>query len=416
MEQTFGTRLKHAWNAFMGRDPTRTFHDVGPSFSYRQDKIHWSRGIEKTVIASIYNRIALDVASVDFKHIRRNEEGRYIGNVESHLNYCLTTEANIDQTSRAFIQDVVISMLDEGCIAIVPVDTTLNPYTTGSYDILTMRTGKITDWYPQHVKVRIYNENTGQKEDILVSKKNTAIIENPMYAVMNEPNGTLQRLIRKMALLDSVDEQSSSGKLDLIIQLPYTIKSESRQIQAEKRRQDIVEQLTNSKYGIAYIDATEHITQLNRPLENNLLGQIEYLTNTLYAQLGITQEILNGTADEKVMSNYYTRTIGPILSAISEEMNRKFLTKTARSQHQVITYFNDPFRLVPVSQLPEIIDKFTRNEVMTSNEFRQIIGLKPSDDPNADELRNKNISQASDDVTPHIQTMDGFEEESDEDG
>ena len=409
--ESFGTRLKHAWNAFMGRDPTKTYHYYGSGYSYRPDRPTFTRGNERSIITALYNRIAMDACAMDIKHVRLNDENRYLEDISSGLNYCLTTEANIDQTGRAFVQDIVMSMLDEGCIAIIPVDTDIDPINTGSYDILTMRTAKITEWFPDSIRVKLYNESIGRKEEIIFPKSKAAIIENPLYAIMNEPNSTLQRLIRKLNLLDAVDEQSSSGKLDLIIQLPYTIKSSARQEQAEKRRRDITEQLTNTKYGIAYVDATEHITQLNRPIENNLMSQVEYLTNMLYAQLGITQGVLDGTADDTVMTNYYTRTIEPVLAAITEEMKRKFLTKTARSQHQSIEFFNDPFRLVPVSQLPDIVDKFTRNEVMTSNEFRQIIGLKPSEDPNADELRNKNISQPSDEATPHEPTDMTLEEE-----
>ena len=399
--ESFGTRLKHAWNAFLGRDPTKYFpYQIG-GYSYRPDRPAFTRGNERSIITALYNRIAMDACQMDIKHVRLNDENRYLEDVSSGLNYCLTTEANIDQTGRAFVQDIVMSMLDEGCVAVIPVDTDINPVNTGSYDILSMRTGKITEWYPDSIRVKLYNEKTARKEEIIFPKSKAAIIENPMYAIMNEPNGTLQRLIRKLNMLDAVDEQSSSGKLDLIVQLPYTIHTATKAEQAEKRRKDIVDQLTNTKYGIAYVDATERITQLNRPIENNLLAQIEYLTNMLYSQLGITQAILDGTADDSVMANYYTRTVEPILIAITEEMKRKFLTKTARSQHQSVVFFNDPFRLVPVSQLPEIVDKFTRNEVMTSNEFRQIIGFKPSNDPNADELRNKNISQPADEATPH---------------
>lgn len=410
MEINFGTRLKHAWNAFMGRDPTYSLRHPGIGYSYRPDIPMFTRGNERSIITALYNRIAIDAASINVRHIRLNDQKRYDSDMKSDLNYCLETEANIDQTGRELIQDIVMSMLDEGCVAVIPVDTDDNVLETDSYEIYTLRTGRIVAWYPDYIRVKAYNELTGEKEEIDFPKSQAAIIENPFYSVMNEPNSTLQRLIRKLNMLDAIDEQSSSGKLDLIIQLPYTIKTEARQLQAEKRRQDITEQLTGSKYGIAYTDATEHITQLNRPIENNLLSQIEYLTNMLYSQLGITQGVLDGTADDKVMTNYYTRTIGPIMTAITEEMNRKFLTKTARTQGQSIVFFNDPFRLVPVSQLPDIIDKFTRNEVMTSNEFRQIMGLKPSDDPNADELRNKNISQSSDDVTPHVQTSNVKEE------
>jgi len=397
----FGDRLKHAWNAFLGRDPTDSYHHIGSGYSYRPDRPSFTRGNERSIITAVYNRIALDACTMDIRHVRLSEEKRYLDDMDSGLNYCLSERANLDQTGRAFMQDIVMSMLDEGSVAIIPVDTSISPITNGSYDILTMRTAKILEWYPKDIRVRLYNENTGREENIMFPKSKAAIIENPMYAVMNEPNSTLQRLIRKLNLLDAVDEQSSSGKLDLIIQLPYTIKSEARMKQAEKRRQDITEQLTGSKYGIAYTDATEHITQLNRPIENNLMSQIEYLTNLLYAQLGITQGVLDGTADDNAMTNYYVRTIQPIVTAITEEMRSKFLTKTARSQRQSVMFFNDPFKLVPVSKLPDIVDKFTRNEVMTSNEFRQIIGMKPSDDPNADELRNKNISQPTDETTPH---------------
>jgi len=393
MEISFTSRLKHAWNAFFNRDPTDYYKDVGTSYTYRPDRPRLTRGNERSIVTSVYNRIALDASSVSIQHVRLDENNRFLSVIDSGLNNCLTVEANIDQTGRAFIQDIVMSMLDEGSVAIVPVDTTFDPKITGSYDILSMRTGKILEWYPSHVKVRVYNEKTGRKEDIILPKKTVGIVENPLYAVINEPNSTMQRLIRKLNLLDVVDEQSSSGKLDLIIQLPYVIKSEARRQQAEKRRQEIVDQLTGSKYGIAYTDGTERITQLNRPVENNLMKQIEYLTSMLYSQLGITQSILDGTADDKTMLNYYNRTIEPILSAIVDEMKRKFLTKTARSQSQSIMFFRDPFKLVPVNEISEIADKFTRNEIMTSNEIRQIIGMKPSDDPKADELRNKNLSQ-----------------------
>lgn len=344
----------------------------------------------------MYNRIALDAAAIGFRHVRLDDNGRYISDINSGLNNCLTVEANADQTGRAFIQDIVMSMLDEGCVAVVPTDTKFDPKTTESVDILTLRTGKILDWYPQHIRVRIYNEHTGNKEDILVPKRIAAIIENPLYSVMNEPNSTLQRLIRKLVLLDGIDEQSSSGKLDLIVQLPYPVKTESRRQQAEQRRKDIESQLTGSKYGIAYTDGTEHITQLNRPVENNLMKQIEYLTSMLYSQSGISQAVLDGSADEKTMLNYYNRTIEPIVSAIADEMKRKFLTKTARSQGQSIGCYRDPFKLVPINEMAEAADKFTRNEIMTSNEIRQAIGMKPSDDPKADKLVNSNISQPQD--------------------
>ena len=394
MGMSFGSRLKHAWNAFTGTDYT-TYQDVGPGYSSRPDRIRLTRGNERSIITSVYNRIALDVAALNVQHIRLDENGRFLSVIQDGLNTCLTVEANIDQTARAFIQDIVVSMLDEGCVAIVPVDTTYDPSVTGSYDIQTMRVGKILDWYPQHVRVRLYNERTGTKENILVPKSTVAIVENPLYAVVNEPNSTMQRLIRKLNLLDVIDEQSGSGKLDLIIQLPYVIKTEARRQQAENRRKDIEAQLSGTKYGIAYADGTERITQLNRSVNNNLMSQIEYLTSMLYSQLGITQSILDGTADEKTMLNYNNRTIEPIISAIVDEMKRKFLTKTARSQSQSISFFRNPFKLVPVNDIAEIADKFTRNEIMTSNEIRQVIGMKPSDDPRADELRNKNLSAPS---------------------
>lgn len=395
MGATIGSRLKHAWNAFIDNDSANHYRYVGGGYSYRPDRPRLSRGNERSIITSVYNRIALDAAAISIQHVRLDENNRFLSVIESGLNNCLSVEANSDQTGRAFIQDVVMSMLDEGCVAIVPVDTTFNPEVTGSYDVNTMRTGKILEWYPKHVKVLVYNEKTGEKEEITVPKSITAIVENPLYSVMNEPSSTMQRLIRKLNLLDVVDEQSSSGKLDLIIQLPYVIKTEARRQQAEKRRKDIEEQLAGTKYGIAYTDGTEHITQLNRPVDNNLMKQIEYLTSMLYSQLGITQSIMDGTADDKTMLNYYNRTIEPILSASVDEMKRKFLTKTARSQLQSILFFRDPFKLVPVNDIAEIADKFTRNEIMTSNEVRQIIGMKPSKDPKADELRNKNLSEPS---------------------
>ena len=388
----FIDRLQHGWNAFMNKDPTRGYYDTGPGYSYRPDRPRLTRGNERTIVTSIFNRIALDVAALNITHCKVDENGRYVSSMDSPLNNCLNLEANLDQTGRAFIQDVVISMFDEGCVAVVPVDTSIDPEISGSYNVESMRTGKILEWYPKHVKVRVYNENTGIKEDIKLPKSSVSIIENPLFAVVNEPNSTLQRLMRKLALLDVVDEQTSAGKLDMIIQLPYTIKSEARRTQAEARRKDIEMQLTNTKYGIAYVDATEKITQLNRPLENNLMKQIEYLTNMLYSQLGITQTILDGTADEQTLLNYHSRTIEPIASAIVDEMKRKFLTKTARTQKQTITFFRDPFKLVPVNNIADIADKFTRNEVLTSNEIRQIIGFKPSDDPKADELRNSNLN------------------------
>ena len=391
-------RLQHAWNAFLNRDPTYWRASYGPASYYRPDKIRPTMGNERSMVSSVYNRIALDVAYIDIFHARLDDDGRYTEQISSGLNECLNLSANIDQTGKAFIQDIVMSMMDEGVVAIVPVDTTINPEKSGSFDILSMRTGKIKEWYPEHVTVELYNEKTGMKEDLLLPKNTIGIIENPLYAVMNEPNSTLQRLIRKLNLLDVIDEQSGSGKLDLIIQLPYVIKTPARKQQAEERRRDIEMQLAGSKYGIAYTDGTEKITQLNRPVENNLMKQIEYLTNMLYSQLGLTQEILNGSADEKTMLNYYNRTIEPIVSSIVDEMKRKFLTKTARTQGQSIVYFRNPFKLVPVAELAEISDKLTRNEIASSNEIRQIIGWKPSDEPGADELRNKNLNQSKEEL------------------
>ena len=394
MEMSFGSRLKHAWNAFTG-NVQMNYRDLGMSYSYRADRPRMSRGNERSIVTSVYNRIALDVAALNVQHVRLDENGRFLSVIDDGLNNCLTLEANIDQTARSFIQDVVVSMFDEGSVAIVPVDTTTDPNVSGSYDIQSLRVGQILDWYPQYIRARVYNEQTGRKEDIVVPKSAVAIIENPLYAVINEPNSTMQRLIRKLNLLDVIDEQSGSGKLDLIIQLPYAIKTEARRQHAENRRKDIENQLSGSKYGIAYTDGTEHITQLNRSVNNNLMSQIEYLTSMLYSQLGITQSILDGTADEKTMLNYINRTIEPIISAIVDEMKRKFLTKTARSQHQSISFFRDPFKLVPVNDIAEIADKFTRNEIMTSNEIRQVVGMKPSEDPRADKLRNKNLSAPS---------------------
>ncbi|WP_339619108.1 phage portal protein [Eubacterium sp.] len=373
-------------------------------YSYRPDRQRFTMGNERSIVTSVYNRIALDASALKIQHSRIDANGSFREVIDSDINNCLNVEANIDQTGRSFLQDVVMSMLDEGCVAIVPVDTTFNPKITGSYDINSMRTGKILEWHPKHVKVRVYDERTGIKEEITLPKDIVAIVENPLYAVINEPNSTMQRLIRKLCLLDVIDEKSSSGKLDLIIQLPYIVKSEARRKQAEQRRADIETQLTGSKYGIAYTDGTERITQLNRPVENNLMAQIEYLTSMLYSQLGITQSILDGTADEKTMLNYYNRTIEPIASAIVDEMKRKFLTKTARSQRQSILFFRDPFKLVPVNDLAEIADKFTRNEILTSNEFRPIIGFKPSDDPKANELNNSNIRRPMDTVTENDTT------------
>ena len=413
----FTDRIKHGWNAFLNRDPTYNYRDLGgPSYGYRPDRMRFTRGNERSIVTSVYNRIALDAASIDIMHVQLDKDNRFESIRESALNECLTRNANIDQTGRAFIQDVVMSMLDEGCVAIVPVDTTFNPDVTNSYDINTMRTAKIVEWYPTHVKVNLYNDRTGRKEDLILPKKTVAIIENPLYAVINEPNSTMQRLIRKLNLLDVIDEQSGSGKLDLIIQLPYVIKTDARRQQAEQRRKDIEMQLSGSKYGIAYTDGTERITQLNRSVDNNLMKQIEYLTSMLYSQLGITQAILDGSADDKTMLNYYNRTIEPIVSSIVDEIQRKFLTKTAITQKQAILYFRDPFRLVPVNEIAEIADKFTRNEIMTSNEIRQIVGMKPSKDPNADELRNKNLSQSNETIKEKQSDNDNLEDNQSEGG
>ena len=413
--QSLGSRLRNAWNAFFSRDPTEMMlPDIssGYSSSYRPDRKRFFGGAERTIISSIYNRIAMDCAAIDIKHVRLDDSERYLEDVDSGLNNCLTLEANIDQTGRALVQDIVMSMLDEGCVAIVPVDTTKNPNYTDSYDILTLRSGKIVQWYPQFVKVNLYNEVTGRKEDVLLHKSTVAIVENPLYAIMNEPNSTMQRLMKKLSLMDTIDEQTGSNKLDLIIQLPYIIKTPAKRQQADNRRKDIEDQLANSKYGIAYTDATEKVTQLNRPVENNLMSQVEYLTSMLYSQLGLTTGILDGTADEKTMINYYSRTIEPILSAITIEMKRKFLSKTARNRvpMQSIEFFRDPFKLVPVSSMAELADKFTRNEIMTSNEIRQVIGMKPSSDPKADELRNSNLSEPASDQEPN-QFQDQYPEE-----
>lgn len=399
MDQSLGSRLKHAWNVFMNRDPTRMSYQVlGGGSSSRPDRVRLSRGNERSVVTSVYNRIAMDVAAIGVRHVRQDQNGRFLYEMESSLNHCLTVEANLDQTSRAFYQDMVMSVLDEGVVAVVPTVYTSSLREGNFYSISSLRTGKITEWFPNAVRVQLYNEQTGRKEEIIRPKNMVAIIENPLYAIINEPNSTMQRLIRKLNLLDLVDEQSSSGKLDLIVQLPYVIKTDARRDQAEKRRRDIEEQLSGSKYGIAYTDGTERITQLNRSVGNNLMSQIEYLTSMLYSQLGISQSVLDGTANEETMLNYYDRTIEPMLSAFVDEFKRKFLTQTARSQLQTISYFRDPFKLVPVNQLAEIADKFTRNEIVTSNEIRQIIGMKPSDDPKADELRNSNlkVSEAGD--------------------
>ena len=399
----------HAWNAFTNRDPTYP-RTLGESYYHRPDRIQFTRGNERSIATAVYNRIAMDVAAVGIRHVKLDENGRYSSDIDSGLNKCLNLEANIDQTGRAFIQDVVMSMLDEGCVAIVPVDTSMDPTVSGSYSIDSMRTGKIVQWYPQHVKVRLYNDRTGKKQEVTLPKSTVAIIENPLYAVINEPNSTMQRLIRKLSLLDVTDEQTASGKLDLIIQLPYVIKTQSKRDEAERRRKEIERQLAGSKYGIAYADGTERVTQLNRSVENNLMKQIEYLTEMLYSQLGITQTVMDGTADEKTMLNYNNRSIEPIVSAIVDELKRKFLTKTARSQGQSIMMFRDPFKLVPVDNIAEIADKFTRNEIMTSNEFRQVIGMKPSNDPKADQLVNANISQPKEEYEEQ-ETQDMQEQE-----
>lgn len=393
-------RVQRGWNAFINnRDPTVRYYDYGNSYGYRPDRVRLTRGNERSIVTSVYNRIALDIAAIDIVHCRLDEDGRYTEELPTRLNECLTLEANIDQTHRAFIQDVVMSMFDEGSVAIVPVDTTTDPTVTGSYDICSMRVGKILEWKPRHVKVKVYNDRTGEKEDLILPKSSVAIIENPLYAIINEPNSTMQRLIRKLNLLDVIDEQNGSGKLDLIIQLPYVIKGDMKRQQAEQRRKDIEDQL-KGPYGIAYTDGTERITQLNRPVENNLMKQIEYLTAMLYSQLGITQSVLDGTADEQTMLNYHSRCIEPIISAIVDEMKRKFLTKTARTQGQSIEFFRDPFKLVPVNQMADIADKFTRNEIFSKNEVRQIMGRKPSDDPKADKLINSNISQPAEAEKP----------------
>lgn len=401
----FLDRLQHGWNAFINnRDPTYRVSDIGASSFYRPDRPKFTRGNERSIVTAVYNRIALDASSINIQHVRLDDNNRFQSVINSGLNNCLTLDANVDQTGRAFIQDVVMSMMDEGCVAIVPVETTLDPKVTNSYDILKMRTGKIVEWYPEYVEVRLYNELRGKQECVLIKKDRVAIVENPFYAVMNEPNSTMQRLIRKLGLLDITDERTASGKLDLIIQLPYVIKSEARRQQAEQRRKDIESQLASSVYGIAYTDGTERITQLNRSVENNLMKQIEYLTSTLYSQLGITQAILDGTADDKTMLNYYNRTIEPIIAAIVDEMKRKFLSKTARTQRQSILFFRDPLKLVPITNIAEIADKFTRNEIMSANEIRQLVGMKPSNDPKADELKNRNISQAKEEVRELAET------------
>ena len=392
----FSDRIKHAWNAFLSRDPTEYKPtDLGMISSYRPDRPRLTHGNKESIVNAIYNRISIDVCSIDIRHVRVDDDDRYTETIKSSLNECLTKEANIDQTGKQLIQDIVLSMFDEGCVAVVPTDTSVNPRITNSYDILTLRTGKIIEWHPKHVRVRVYNERTGTKDELLLPKERVAIIENPFYSVMNEPNSTLQRLIRAINRMDLVNEQNSSGKLDLIIQLPYVIRNDARKEQADKRRKEIESQLVGSKYGIAYTDGTEHITQLNRSVENNLWTQVKDLTDMLYAQLGLTPEVFNGTADDAVMTSYFSRTISPILCAITEEMERKFLTQTARTQGQAIRFFRDPFGLVPVEKIAEIADKFTRNEIASSNEMRTAIGWKPVLDPRADELRNKNINQSS---------------------
>ena len=409
MAETLGTRFKRSWNAFFNRDPTYEYQDAGSTYYRRPDRVVYSRGREKSIVTSVLNRIAMDAASIDILHVKLDEEGRYIETVDSDLNNCLTLEANIDQTARSFRQDIYASLLDEGCIAIAPIDVDRNP-DDGSFKIYTMRTGKITQWKPKVVKINAYNDRNGQREDIFMAKQTTAIVENPFYAVFNEPSSTLQRLIRKLNLLDAIDEQSGSGKLDVIIQLPYVIKTEARRKQAEERRKSIEDQL-KGPYGIAYTDGTERIVQLNRPVENNLMKQIEYLTSMLYSQLGITQAIMDGTADEKTMTNYYTRTIEPLVSAVVDEMKRKFLTKTARSQNQSIIYLRDPFKLIPVTEIATIADTFTRNRILSANEVRQIVGRKPAKDPEADKLVNSNISQPAENTQEQPEASEEVTEE-----
>lgn len=414
MAETIGSRLRKAWNVFTQRNQNGDYRDYGVGYGYRPDRLRMTRGNERTIVTSIYNRIALDVSSISIRHVQLDDDGRFESERNTKLNECLSLSANIDQTGRAFIQDVVLSMFDEGCVAIVPIDTERDYFDGPVRDILSMRTGQVIEWYPRHAKVRVYNDRTGRKEDVIFPKDKIAIIENPYYAVMNQPNSMVQRLIRKLALLDAIDEQTSSGKLDLIIQLPYVVKNQMRKEQAEQRRRDIEAQLTGSRYGIAYTDGTERITQLNRPVENNLLKQIEYLTNMVFGQIGVTQAILDGTADEQTMLNYNNRIVEPVVSVIADSMKRAFLTPTARSQKQSIMYFRDPFRLVPVSQVAEIADKFTRNEIMSSNEIRQVVGLKPSKDPKADELRNSNLNQP--DEAANTQIKDPIKEEKNQNG
>ncbi len=399
--------LKHAWNLFSYEDSPKRRSPTGSSYYRNPNRASFSRGNERTIVTSVYNRLALDTASVAIRHVRLDENDRFEDYMGSGLDNCLSTEANIDQTSRNFIQDIVISMMDEGYVAVVPVDTSLDPNNTSSFDILTLRTARIVQWYPDSVTVSIYNDRTGMKQDVTLLKSQIGIIENPLYAVINEPNSTMQRLIRKLALMDNADEEVSSGNLDLLIQLPYVVKTDAKRAQAEERRREIEAQLNGSKYGVAYIDGTEHVTQLNRPIENNFIKQVQYLTELLYSQLGLTQSILDGTADDKTLNNYFNRTIEPILAAIADEFHRKFLTKTARSQRQAVRYYRDPFKLIPVTEVSEIADKFTRNEIMTSNEVRQVIGMRPSKDPAADELRNKNLSQPTDAKTAPVEPPEG---------
>ena len=412
MENTLGSRFKHAWNAFFNRDPTRMSRwEAGSSYSRRPDRVRLSGGNERSIVTAVINRIAMDASAIDLVHAKLDDNDRYLETINSGLNNCLNLEANVDQTGRALRQDIYVSVMDEGCIAVVPVDTSDDPENTDSYDILTMRTGKIVEWKPTSVKVRLYNERIGEKQEVWLPKKMVAIIENPFYAVMNERSSTMQRLVRKLNLLDAIDEQSGSGKLDLIIQLPYVVKTPTRKAQAEGRRKELESQLSGSKYGIAYTDGTERITQLNRPVENNLMKQIEYLTSMLYSQLGITQAILDGTADEKTMLNYHSRIIEPLVSTVVDEMKRKFLTKTARTQKKSIVFFRDPFKLVPVNDLAEIADKFTRNEIMTSNEIRQLVGMKPSSDPKADRLINSNLNHPEEKQQPTMGESSGDSEE-----
>lgn len=415
--ERISSRLKHAWNAFLSKDPTQRYSmSVGASTGMRPDRRLTMMNSDRSVVQTMYNRMSIDVSMVTIRHVRNDENDRYLENYDSSLDKCLSVSANVDQTGRALVQDIVMSMFDEGVVAVVPVDTTFDPRVTGSYDIKTLRVGRVTQWMPRHIEVSLYNEITGLREEVILPKSTVAIIENPLYAVMNEPNSTLKRLIRKLNLLDSLDEKQNSGKLDIIIQLPYAIKSDMRRQQAEDRRKAIEMQLTGSTYGIAYIDGTEKVTQLNRPAENNLLVQIESLTSMLYSQLGLTEGVFNGTADEKEMLNYHNRTVEPILSAITEEMERKFLTETARTQRQAITYFRDPFKLVPVSELADIADKFTRNEILSSNEVRGIIGFKPAKDPAADELRNKNLNTSKDADVEVNDKPEEKEEESNQNG